>query len=282
MPSLTDPGVFVGNINAGPQYGFPHGSRPEMSFLKSAVGKALKETTDKFLMRPLTQETLQQLQEAVAGTLAGINASSGYGPTELLLEAVITGGLESADAVRVDLNPKGTLADSFLEAPQADDPSPNLQAMEFIATTPADSSPLQAVYFTSTTEVGPALASGLQGGIKARVAGFIKSKSELTVGTVQTAGELPGFTGLKTGFRYYLSAQIAGEITSIQPSRPDEVVVEVGVATTPTTLMIKLNPWKPTATPVLLEPEESPAPTPLEPEEPLSWGGWPLGAPEDE
>jgi hypothetical protein len=92
-----------------------------MSFLKSAVGKALKETTDKFLMRPLTQETLQQLQEAVAGTLAGINATSGYDPTELILEAVITGGLESSDAVRVDLNPKGTLADSFLEAPQADD-----------------------------------------------------------------------------------------------------------------------------------------------------------------
>lgn len=62
-----------------------------------------------------------------------------------------------------------------------------------------------------------------------------------TTGVYQTSGTLAGLAGLTAGAVYYLSAATAALLTATPPSVAGQYVVEIGVATSTTELLINIK-----------------------------------------
>jgi len=60
-------------------------------------------------------------------------------------------------------------------------------------------------------------------------------------GTYQTSGSLGGLSGLTAGAVYYLSPTTAGLLTLTPPSTLGQYVVEIGVATSTTEILINIQ-----------------------------------------
>ena len=70
--------------------------------------------------------------------------------------------------------------------------------------------------------------------------GFVVSKPSATAAVVQHAGPADVLAGLTPGGRYFLAAT-PGQITTIPPSGPGQVVQYVGVAVTATVLVVAMG-----------------------------------------
>lgn len=98
----------------------------------------------------------------------------------------------------------------------------------------------EAVYLSAADTVRKAQANAA--GTARAVAIATATIVNATTGTYQTSGSLGGLTGLTAGAVYYLSAATPGAITVTAPSTLGQYVVEIGVATSTTELLIDIKP----------------------------------------
>lgn len=95
------------------------------------------------------------------------------------------------------------------------------------------------VYVSSADNVSPADASAEA---TSRALGFAEAAATATNPVaVITQGIVSGFTGLTVGARYFLS-ETAGAITSTPPSTDEAAVIQVGYATSTTSICVAVQP----------------------------------------
>lgn len=95
------------------------------------------------------------------------------------------------------------------------------------------------VYISSADNVSPALGDNTS---KSYAIGLAKAAALAAASVeVQSEGVMTGFSGLTAGSRYYLSASVAGAITTTVPSGSGKTIVQMGYAKSASALHIHIE-----------------------------------------